>query len=193
MRLLALACHPTSDAELIAESIAELTAGRPKAAAAICLQVSQTQAAAECAWSVAAVVAESDPAAATAICRTLSGAHADECAFVVAEASQDPELCSGTGGLEVKCQLHFYRDGLSAWVPPDARVGQVDGLAQEHMTALGLAVETEAAWFRTYRYVLAHTAEDTTTEECQTLGPIRARACERALEMDQARPGTHRP
>jgi len=189
--VLLLACSKT-DAELTEASIRLLSEGRSTAAAAACLEMKETRAAEECTWHVAASIAASDDTKAASICAPLSEGSRDECLFRVAEGAGRLDGCSAAGSLERKCRLHFYRDGLATWVSADARVGSVQADAEAKMREYGLEPDVEAAWFRTYRYVIGETASDTTTDECSRLPQIPATACHRALEAAERSPDIHR-
>ena len=193
MIVLALACSGPSDAELTLDALAAIQAGQPAEAVAVCARVKDPRGAAECRWEAAAALAVDDLAQAQAACAPLTGPDRDECLFRVAEAAGSVGLCGDAGELEVKCRLHAYRDALGSWVPSDSRVGTISEDAGVQMERLGIDRGTEAAWFRTYRYVIATTASDTTSQECEALPPIQAKACLRALDANDQRPEVHKP
>lgn len=173
--------------------MAHLEDGDAPGALEACSGIVQARAEAECVWSVTAQLAATDPVAAGAACETLDGAHASECNFTVAEGANEISLCANAAELETKCRLHFYRDDLSTWVPNGARVADISEQASSKMSTHGLSPTTEAAWFRTYRYVLAHTAPDTSAQECESLAEIPGKACVRALAVSSDRPEAHKP
>jgi hypothetical protein len=114
----------------------------------------------------------------------------EECGFMVAEQTADPDVCGAAGRFETQCRLHFYRDRLPAWVPSDSSVAGVDGLAVERMTEVGLGLDVEAAWYRTYALVAERRGLPLAAGECADLEPVRAAAC---LDAVTGRPdGRHR-
>jgi len=174
---------PPDDRGAHAAAIAALD--EPAAALALCETIDPARSpalAADCRWAVAQALAPEDAAGAGAVCEGLSGAHAEECWFIVAEGSDDAAACGQAGRFERDCRMHRLTAAVLSW-PKDMRLDAVAVRGLGAIQAAGLPSDDPDAWMAAYRVVTAQGRPPLDRPAClRALTPGLRGACQAAAE-----------
>lgn len=131
----------------------------PSEAAEICAAVASLALRGDCVTAAAEQLAKTAPERAEGLCRALpDGLHRDECAFQVAEASDDPARCADAGRFADDCRMHLWTRALSRDLPRGARPGEVEAALRDRLGAYGFPEGDPRPWSALYRHLLSRAA-----------------------------------
>ncbi|MCB9778852.1 MAG: hypothetical protein H6742_09835 [Alphaproteobacteria bacterium] len=144
----------SGDVQRYADAVA-LLPDDPRAAAAGCDAVVESELHGDCMVQAAAAMAPSDAARASALCTSLDGGlHRDECWFRVAEVRGDSALCGQAGAFADDCRLHVFSHALRALLPPGVSPASAEPLLATAIPGHGFTEDDPRPWSAAFRWVL---------------------------------------
>lgn len=134
----------------------EQVAREPSRAPDLCAPVRRQELRDDCVLAGVEALAAEDPDGAFALCARLDGDVArDECAFQVAERSDDPRRCAEAGRFLDDCRMHLWSRDLRARLGPGARPGDAEDSLQGRLADYGFEADDPRPWSALYRELLS--------------------------------------